>query len=134
MKFFSIWHTMVLCYIYDGIISYSIEHNYNEIKTLLSEVSSVIKLWPYEYHPPVNNNVVCKMVFEYLPPVNINVVSKNIWHKQRFCINNTSWKVFKYGVFSGLCFPVFTSNTGKYGPQKTPYLETFHAICNLRYP
>ena len=134
MKFFSIWHTMVLCYIYDGIISYSIERNYNEIKMLLSEVSSVIRLWTYEYFPQVNTNVVCKMVFEYLPPVNNNVVSKNIWHKQGFCINNTSWKVFKYGVFSGLCFPVFTSNTGKYGPQKTLYLETFHAICNLRYP
>ena len=97
------------------IVSYSIARNYNEIKMLLSEVSTVIKLWPYEY----------------LPPVNINVISKNIWHKQRFCINNTSWKMFKYGVFSGLCFPVFTSNTGKYGPEKTSYLETFHAMCNL---
>ena len=131
MKFLSIWHTMVLCYIYDGIISYSIARNYNEIKMLLREVSSVIKLWPYEYFPQVNTNVVCKIVFEYLPPVNINVVCKNIWHKQRFCINNTSWKMFKYGVFSGLCFPVFTSNTGKYGPEKTSYLETFHAMCNL---
>ena len=28
----------------------------------------------------------------------------------------------KYGVFSGPYFPVFGLNTGKYGPQKTPYL------------
>ena len=28
----------------------------------------------------------------------------------------TAWKVSKYGVFSG-----------KYGPEKTPYLDTFHA-------
>ena len=35
---------MVLCYIYDDIVSYSIARNYNEIKMLLSEVSSVIKL------------------------------------------------------------------------------------------
>ena len=27
-----------------------------------------------------------------------------------------------------LCFPVFNSNAGKYGPEKTPYLDTFHAV------
>ena len=27
----------------------------------------------------------------------------------------------KYGVFSG-------PNTGKYGPEKTPYLDTFQAV------
>ena len=31
------------------------------------------------------------------------------------------WKVSKYGVFSG-------PNTGKYRPEKTPYLDTFHAM------
>ena len=30
-------------------------------------------------------------------------------------------KVSKYGVFSG-------PNTGKYGPEKTPYLDTFHVV------
>ena len=44
----------------------------------------------------------------------------------------------KYGVFSGLYFPtfglhtpylsVFSPNTGKNGPEKTPYLDTFHAV------
>ena len=34
----------------------------------------------------------------------------------------------KYGVFSGPYFPVFGLNTGKYGPEKTPYLDTFHAV------
>ena len=33
----------------------------------------------------------------------------------------TAWKVSKYGVFSD-------PNTGKYGPEKTPYLDTFHAV------
>ena len=33
----------------------------------------------------------------------------------------TAWKVSKYGVISGL-------NTGKYGQEITPYLETFHAL------
>ena len=32
----------------------------------------------------------------------------------------------KYGVIS--VFPVFGPNTGKYGPEKTPYLVTFHAV------
>ena len=34
----------------------------------------------------------------------------------------------KYGIFSGPYFPVFRLNTGKYGPEKTPYMETFHAM------
>ena len=33
----------------------------------------------------------------------------------------TAKKVSKYGVFSG-------PNAGKYGPEKTPYLDTFHAV------
>ena len=39
-----------------------------------------------------------------------------------------AWKVSKYGIFPGPCFPVFSLNTGKYGPEKTPYLDTFHAV------
>ena len=33
----------------------------------------------------------------------------------------TAWKVSKYGVFSG-------PNTGEYGPENTPYWDTFHAV------
>ena len=33
----------------------------------------------------------------------------------------TAWKVSKYGVISG-------PNTGKYGPEITPYLDTFYAV------
>ena len=40
----------------------------------------------------------------------------------------TGWKVSKYGVISGPYFPVFGLNTGKYGPEITPYLDTFHAV------
>ena len=50
----------------------------------------------------------------------------------------TAWEVSKYGVFSGPSFPVFglnteiygvfSPNTRKYGPEKTQYLETFHAV------
>ena len=46
----------------------------------------------------------------------------------------TAWKVSKNGVFSGPSFPafVFSPNTGKYGPEKTPYLDTFHAVVYRR--
>ena len=34
----------------------------------------------------------------------------------------------KYGVVSGPYFPVFNPETGKYGPEITPYLDNFHAV------
>ena len=52
--------------------------------------------------------------------------------------SDTAWKVSKYGVISGPYFPVFvlntnlfSRNTGKYGPEITPYLDTFHAVWLL---
>ena len=36
--------------------------------------------------------------------------------------------MFKYEVFSGPYFSVFSPNTGKYGPEKTPYLDTYRAV------
>ena len=46
--------------------------------------------------------------------------------------NYTARKVSKYGVLSGSYFPVFSPNTGKYRPEKTPYLVTFHAVLKLK--
>ena len=40
----------------------------------------------------------------------------------------TASKVSKQGVFSGPYFPVFSPNTGKYGPEETLYLDSFHAV------
>ena len=37
-------------------------------------------------------------------------------------------KMSKYGVFSGPYFPAFSPNVGKYGPEKTLYLDTFHTV------
>ena len=34
-------------------------------------------------------------------------------------------------VISGPYFPVFGVNTGKYGPEKTPYLYTFYTVFIL---
>ena len=59
-------------------------------------------------------------------------------------IFSTAWKVSKYGVFSDPYFPafglntesiqylsVFSRNAGTYRPEKTPYLDTFHAVFLL---
>ena len=35
----------------------------------------------------------------------------------------TAWKVSKYEVISGPYFPVFSPNTGKYGPEKTGHFS-----------
>ena len=40
----------------------------------------------------------------------------------------TARKVSKYGVSSGPYFAVFSPNIGKYGSEKTPYLNNFHAV------
>ena len=48
--------------------------------------------------------------------------------KAHLIIKNAAWKVSKYGVFSGLYFPVFSPNTRKCGPEDTLYLDTFHAV------
>ena len=59
-------------------------------------------------------------------------------------ITHTAWKVSKYGVISGPYFPVFGLNTeiyevnlriqsGKYGPEISPYLGTFHAVLYTSY-
>ena len=45
----------------------------------------------------------------------------------------TMWKMSKYGAISGPYFPVFGLNTGKYGPDVTPYLDTFHAVIANHY-
>ena len=68
------------------------------------------------------------------------IILNLIFHLKMFK-RNTAWKVSKYGVFSDLYVPAFGLNTerywilslfsssvGKYGSEKTPYLDTFHAV------
>ena len=45
----------------------------------------------------------------------------NIENPWKFIELITAWKVSKYGVVSGPYFPAF-------GPEKTPYLDTFHTV------
>ena len=62
---------------------------------------------------------------------NLLISSFKIRMKHKF---STAWKVSKYGVISGPYFPVFGLNTGKYGPEITPYLDTFHAGYTINKP
>ena len=52
-------------------------------------------------------------------------MSGNSFNINNWCYNAVviAWKVSKYKVFSGSYFPVF-------GPEKTLYLDTFHAISS----
>ena len=43
----------------------------------------------------------------------------------------TARKMSKYGDLSGTYFPVFGPKTGKYGPVKTPYLDSFYEVCRI---
>ena len=58
----------------------------------------------------INDGTFCKIVDDFKP---LSLREK--------CPNT-------YGVISGPYFPVFGLNTGKYGPEVTPYLETFHVV------
>ena len=56
---------------------------------------------------------------------------KNGWHLLDPSISiplKALREVSKYGVFSGPYFLVFSTNTGKYGLEKTQYLDNFHAV------
>ena len=40
-------------------------------------------------------------------------------------------KVSKYDAFFGPYFSVFSPNTGKSGPQKAPYLDSFYVVSKI---
>ena len=58
----------------------------------------------------------------------LDVLKVNFPVPDELLIIFTGWKVSRYGVFSDLYFPVFSRNTGKYEPEKNPYLDTFYAV------
>ena len=59
---------------------------------------------------------------------NLDISHNGIINLRCNVIATTAWKVSKYGVISGPYFPAFGLNTGKYRPEITSYLETFHAL------
>ena len=57
--------------------------------------------------------------------VHVSSIFSISYMKCTFWKVTTLWKVSKYGVFSGSYIPVLRLNTtGKYGTEKTPYLNT----------
>ena len=71
-------------------------------------------------------------LFEYFQ--NKAIDSNNtFWKRQntKGSIKKHCVKKSKYGIFSGPHFPVFRLSTGKYGPEKTPYLDSFHAVTTI---
>ena len=71
--------------------------------------SSILNIWQCSYLS--------------LPWASKKFQSRSLWNK------HTAWKVSKYRFFSGPYLPVFGLKTWKYGPKKTPYLDTFHAVA-----
>ena len=49
-----------------------------------------------------------------------------------YCVGYHCVKSVQYGVFSGPYFPAFGLNTGKHGPKKAPYLDTFRTFLGLQ--
>ena len=49
---------------------------------------------------------------------------------QNHCVKSVQIRDFFWPVFSRIRteYAVFSPNAGKYGPEKTPYLDTFHAV------
>ena len=74
-----------------------------------------IKVWFYFIKSPG--------VWYWFPANSIDITNWN--SNLKFYFRLTAWKVSKYGVFPG-------PNAGKYGPEKTPYLGTFHAVTSSR--
>ena len=66
-------------------------------------------------------------------------VWKSLAEESAYFQKHTEWKMLKYGVFSGPYFLYldwirrFTTNTGKYGPGKISYLDTFYVVITA-YP
>ena len=67
-------------------------------------------------------NQSCNLLYQFVS-LRLNNVSEIILPWPPY--NTLLWKVSKCGVCSGPYFPVFSRNTGKYGPEKTAYLDTF---------
>ena len=71
--------------------------------------------------------------FILIIPDIIIFVTSSVWYIYYKILPFTAWKVSKYGVISGLYFPVLSLNTGNHGPELTPYLDTFHVVILLSF-
>ena len=70
----------------------------------------------------ISKAVVIQNLLKYRTIIELFQNKRIVW------IMTTAWKVSKFVVTSGPYFPVFNSNTGKYGPEVTTNLDTFHSV------
>ena len=91
----------------------------------------------YKRHTEITNIFSSSLLF--LHCFYLIIMCRNLyWLNINHFHGNTAWKVSKYVVISGPCFPVFglkspkicvfNPNTGKQGPEITPLLDTFHTV------
>ena len=65
-----------------------------------------------------------KIIWElWLESIILGSVKTFSWLQTDNCVKSVQIR-----SFSGPCFPVLLLYTEKYGPEKTPYLETFHTM------
>ena len=96
--------------------------------------------WYFKCKKPYSGNRDTKTLF--LPVIRLWMVSDEWRQIIKTWIIDTAWKVsnqircffwFAFSVFDWIrrdtpYLSVFSPNAGKYGPEKTPYLDTFHAV------
>ena len=58
--------------------------------------------------------------------VNLHIQSE--YREIRTRKNSVFGNFLRSGFSSKFSTSIFSPNTGKYGPEKTPYLDTFHAV------
>ena len=76
--------------------------------------------------------LVMKTTYKKLKPKIVTYRNYKSYSSGNHSVMITAWNVSKYRAFSGPYFPVFGLNTEIYGVEKTPYLDTFHAVDSFR--
>ena len=77
---------------------------------------------------PFVKEVAVQGLVELLPLCLFRTLLEIMQLSTKFIVFSTVRKVFKYGVFCGPYFLVFSPNMRKYGPEKTLCLDISHAV------
>ena len=107
----------------------------SEKQTKKKELKKLISRLSFYCHLPVVENCLKKM----LVGIKRKKYSNENYTRCRKCPNTEFFLacIFPYsdwvqGFTKQIC--IFSSNVGKYGPEETPYLDTFHIAYSLKNP
>ena len=111
------WHTseppwFALQFIYDSLFLILIICNHQQVNKTFYNWSITLNSLETQYQGPL---------FVGKCPLFVYTICRAYWFFKSIQHICTAWKVSKDGVIFGL-------NTGKYGPEITPYLNTFCAV------